>query len=155
MTTLIDDRRVRARERRLHDIFISTWRWPARPSLFSVSRRPIGFRWPTGRCPQAPWFTFTASCSSPGRLFRVSDLARGLGPPRQASLARIVGVSLATAMTIFGFLVSVHVMQHSAALGQPEAGVGFSIVPMSGIAFFAVVFVIAIMNTRRGRCTSA
>jgi hypothetical protein len=61
----------------------------------------------------------------------------------------IVGVSLATAMTIFGFLASVHVMKHSAALGQLEAGIGFSIVPMSGIAFFAVVFVLAIMNTRK------
>ena len=46
----------------------------------------------------------------------------------------IVGVSLATAMIIFGFLVSVHVMQHSAALGQTEAGIAFSIVPFSGIA---------------------
>lgn len=61
----------------------------------------------------------------------------------------IVGVSLATAMTIFGFLASVHVMKHSAALGQLDAGIGFSIVPMSGIAFFAVVFVLAIMNTRK------
>jgi len=61
----------------------------------------------------------------------------------------IVGVSLATAMTIFGFLASVHVMQHSAALGQKEAGIAFSIVPMSGIAFFAVVFVLGIVNTRR------
>lgn len=61
----------------------------------------------------------------------------------------IVGVSLATAMTIFGFLASVHVMQHSAALGQKDAGIVFSIVPMTGIAFFAVVFVLAIMNTRR------
>lgn len=61
----------------------------------------------------------------------------------------IVGVSLATAMTIFGFLASVHVMKHSAALGQLEAGIGFSIVPMSGIAFFAVVFVLAIMNTSK------
>lgn len=61
----------------------------------------------------------------------------------------IVGVSLATAMTIFGFLASVHVMRQSAALGQTEAGISFSIVPMTGIAFFAVVFVLAIMNTRR------
>jgi hypothetical protein len=61
----------------------------------------------------------------------------------------IAGVSLATAMTIFGFLASVHVMKHSAALGQTDAGVAFSIVPMSGIAFFAVVFVLAIANTRR------
>jgi hypothetical protein len=61
----------------------------------------------------------------------------------------VAGVSLATAMTIFGFLASVHVMQHSAALGQTEAGIAFAIVPMSGIAFFAVVVVLAIMNTRR------
>jgi len=61
----------------------------------------------------------------------------------------VVGVSLATAMTIFGFLASVHVMKHSAELGQREAGIGFAIVPMSGIAFFAVVFVLAIMNTRK------
>jgi hypothetical protein len=61
----------------------------------------------------------------------------------------IVGVSLATAMTIFGFLVSVHVMKHSAALGQPEQGIAFSIVPLSGIAFFAVVFCLAIANVRR------
>lgn len=61
----------------------------------------------------------------------------------------IAGVSLATAMTIFGFLASVHVMQHSAALGQKDAGIAFAIVPMSGIAFFATVFVLAIMNTRR------
>jgi hypothetical protein len=61
----------------------------------------------------------------------------------------IAGVSLATAMTIFGFLVSVHVMKHSAALGQTDAGIAFSIVPMSGIAFFAVVFVLAITQTRK------
>ena len=61
----------------------------------------------------------------------------------------VVGVSLATAMTIFGFLASVHVMKHSAEFGQREAGIGFAIVPMSGIAFFAVVFVLAIMNTRK------
>jgi hypothetical protein len=62
----------------------------------------------------------------------------------------IVGVSLATAMTIFGFLASVHVMTRAAAIGQTDAGVAFSIVPLSGIAFFAVVFVLAIANTRRG-----
>lgn len=61
----------------------------------------------------------------------------------------IAGVSLATAMAIFGFLASVHVMQHAAALGQREAGIAFAIVPMSGIAFFAAVFVLAVMNTRR------
>jgi hypothetical protein len=61
----------------------------------------------------------------------------------------ILGVSLATAMTIFGFLVSVHVMKHSAALGQTEEGIAFAIVPLSGIAFFAVVFSLAIANVRQ------
>jgi hypothetical protein len=61
----------------------------------------------------------------------------------------IVGVSLATAMTMMGFLASVHVMQQSAAIGQTDAGVAFAIVPLTGIAFFAVIFILAIANTRR------
>lgn len=61
----------------------------------------------------------------------------------------IAGVSLATAMLIFGFLASVTSMKNAAALGQTDAGVSFAIVPMSGIAFFALVFVLAIVNTRR------
>jgi hypothetical protein len=61
----------------------------------------------------------------------------------------IVGVSLATAMTIAGFQVSVYVMKHSAALGQADAGIAFAIVPFSGIVFFAVVFTLAIANARQ------
>jgi len=61
----------------------------------------------------------------------------------------IVGVSLATAMTMMGFLASVHVMRQAAAIGQTDAGVAFSIVPLTGIAFFAVVFILAIANTKR------
>ena len=60
-----------------------------------------------------------------------------------------VGVSIATAMTMMGFLASVHVMQQAASLGLRDAGVAFAIVPLSGIAFFAVVFTLAIANTRR------
>ena len=61
----------------------------------------------------------------------------------------MAGVSLATAMVIFGFLVSVHVMKQSAAIGQTDAGLAFSIVPLSGIGFFAVVFSLAIANVRQ------
>lgn len=61
----------------------------------------------------------------------------------------MIGVSLATAMTIMGFLASVHVMQRSAALGQTDAGIAFAIVPLSGILFFAVVFTLAVANVRR------
>ena len=52
-------------------------------------------------------------------------------------------------MTIFGFLVGVTMMQRSAAVGQTDAGIAFSIVPWSGILFFAVVFAIGIAMVRR------
>jgi hypothetical protein len=61
----------------------------------------------------------------------------------------MIGVSLATAMTIFGFLVAVNVMKRSAAAGLANEGIAFAIVPLSGIAFFAVVFTLAIANVRR------
>jgi hypothetical protein len=61
----------------------------------------------------------------------------------------MIGVSLATAMTILGFLVAVNAMKRSAAIGQLDEGIAFAIVPLSGILFFAVVFTLAIANTRR------
>ena len=61
----------------------------------------------------------------------------------------MVGVSLATTMTIFGFLVAVNTMKRSAAVGQTDAGIAFAIVPLSGILFFAVVFALAIAAIRR------
>ncbi|MBI5261434.1 MAG: hypothetical protein HY852_06405 [Bradyrhizobium sp.] len=82
------------------------------------------------------YFAFQAWLAASGRLAR----HRSLG---------IVGVSLATAMTIFGFLVAVHSMKQGAATGQTEAGIAFSIVPLSGIAFFATVFTLAIVYTRQ------
>jgi len=82
------------------------------------------------------YFAFQTWLAASGRTVR----HRSLG---------VIGVSLATAMTIFGFLVSVNVMKRSAAVGQTEAGIAFSIVPLSGIVFFAVVFTLAIIATRR------
>ncbi len=61
----------------------------------------------------------------------------------------MIGISLATAMTIFGFLVAVEAMKRSAALGQTDAGISFAIVPLSGILFFAVVFALAVAAIRR------
>ena len=45
----------------------------------------------------------------------------------------MIGVSLATAMTIFGFLVAVNAMKRSAAAGLTDDGIAFAIVPLSGI----------------------
>jgi len=60
----------------------------------------------------------------------------------------MIGVSLATAMTIFGFLAAVNVMKRAAALGLTDAGVAFAIVPLSGILFFSVIVGLAIANIR-------
>src|SRR4029450_2634433 len=55
----------------------------------------------------------------------------------------MIGGSLATAMTIFGFLVAVNAMKRSAAAGLTDDGIAFAIVPLSGILFFAVGFTLA------------
>ncbi|RTL97728.1 MAG: hypothetical protein EKK32_19945 [Bradyrhizobiaceae bacterium] len=82
------------------------------------------------------YFTFQSGLAASGR----KAWHRSLG---------IFGVSLATAMTIFGFLVAVEAMKRSAAIGQANEGIAFAIVPLSGIAFFAVVFALAVMQARR------
>jgi hypothetical protein len=148
MTTLIDDRRVRARDASparyfyLHMAlacaataflgFAPTYFVPLAHRTFSASpvihfHGLLFFTW-------SLYFVLQTGLAASGRVVN----HRSLG---------IVGVSLATAMTIFGFLASVTSMKHAAALGQTDAGIAFSIVPMSGIAFFAVVFVLAIMNS--------
>jgi hypothetical protein len=61
----------------------------------------------------------------------------------------MIGVSLATAMTIAGFLVAIAFMKMMAGLGQTDVGLAFSVVPLLGILFFAIVFVLAMVNVRR------
>ncbi|TPQ30035.1 hypothetical protein C2U70_27555 [Bradyrhizobium guangdongense] len=150
MTTLIDDRRVRARDASparqfyLHMAlacaataflgFAPTYWLPLAHRTLAASpvihfHGLLFFTWTL-------YFVFQTWLAASGRVAN----HRALG---------IAGVSIATAMTIFGFLASVHSMTHSAALGQAYAGVSFAIVPMSGIAFFAAVFILAIANTRR------
>src|SRR5213080_1090103 len=61
----------------------------------------------------------------------------------------MIGISFATAMTIFGALVSINLMKTAAALGLKDEGIAFAIVPLSGILFFAVVFSLSIAAVRR------
>jgi hypothetical protein len=61
----------------------------------------------------------------------------------------LIGISFATAMTIFGTLATINQMKVAAALGLRDEGIAFAIVPFSGIAFFAVVFTLAITAVRR------
>ncbi len=83
------------------------------------------------------FFTFQTWLAASGRTAR----HRTLG---------MIGVSLATAMTIMGFLAAVNAMKRSAALGMTNEGISFAIVPLSGILFFAVVFTLAVANVRNG-----
>ena len=71
------------------------------------------------------------------------------GQVRRHRTVGLIGVSLATAMTLSGFLVAVNVMKRSAAAGLANEGIAFAIVPLSGIAFFAVVFTLAVANVHR------
>jgi hypothetical protein len=61
----------------------------------------------------------------------------------------MIGVSLATAMTIFGTFATINAMKESAAIGMRGEGIAFAIVPLGGIAFFAVSFTLAIVYVRR------
>jgi hypothetical protein len=61
----------------------------------------------------------------------------------------LIGVSFATAMVIFGVMVSIQVMHELAAGGRSEYGVMLASISMSNIALFAGLVVSALMNIRR------
>jgi hypothetical protein len=82
------------------------------------------------------YFVFQSWLAASGKIMR----HRAIG---------MIGVSLATTMTISGFLAAVYSMKRSAAIGQTYEGISFAIVPLSGILFFAVVFAMAIAAVRR------
>ena len=59
------------------------------------------------------------------------------------------GIALATAMVFSGVLLAIHSLTGGIAHGYGEQARAFSIVPLSGIAFFAVVFAFAVANVKR------
>ncbi len=61
----------------------------------------------------------------------------------------MIGIALATAMTMLGAMVAIVLMQNSAAAGFAEAGKAFAIVPLGGISFFAIAVALAIANVAR------
>jgi len=61
----------------------------------------------------------------------------------------LIGVSFATAMTIFGSFATINTMKMAALAGQTDEGIAFAIVPFSGIAFFAIVFTLAVVYVRK------
>ncbi|MBR1121592.1 hypothetical protein JQ628_08725 [Bradyrhizobium lablabi] len=81
------------------------------------------------------FFVFQAWLASSGQVMR----HRSVG---------LIGVSLATTMTIFGVLAAIASMKRAAAIGQADAGIAFSIVPLTGIAAFAVIFALGVAAVR-------
>ena len=61
----------------------------------------------------------------------------------------LIGVSLATAMTIFGMLAAINAAQRAIAANFADAGEAFMIVPMTDMLSFAVLVMAAIVNMRR------
>lgn len=61
----------------------------------------------------------------------------------------LIGVSLATAMTIFGALAAINAAKRAIALNYSEGGEAFMIVPMAALLSFAVLVIAAISNIRR------
>ncbi len=149
MTTLIDDNRVGV-------LAESPARFYFHMALACMAVAFLGFA-PTYWLPLASGsFSSTSVVHFHGMLFFAWTLYFAFQTWLAASgrIARhrtmgMIGVSLATAMTIFGFLVAVNVMKRSAALGLTDAGIAFAIVPLSGILFFAVVFTLAVAATRQ------
>jgi hypothetical protein len=150
MTTLIDDKRVRviATSHARYFYFYM--------ALACVAVAFLGFA-PTywlpmasGKVPPMPVVHFHGLLFFAWTLFFAFQtwLAASGQITRHRTIG-MVGVSLATAMTIFGFLVAVNAMKRSAALGLTDEGIAFAIVPLSGILFFAVVVTLAIAAVRR------
>lgn len=150
MTTLIDDHRVRAVASSPAQYFYFYMALSCMAVAFLGFAPTYWLPLASGSFPSMPvihfhgmlffawtlYFAFQTWLAASGRVAR----HRTIG---------MIGVSLATAMTIFGFLAAVNVMKRSAALGLTDAGIAFAIVPLSGILFFAVVFALAVANTRR------
>ncbi len=61
----------------------------------------------------------------------------------------MIGVSLATAMTIFGTLAAINAAQRAIAANYADGGEAFMIVPMAAMLSFAVLVIAAIVNVRR------
>lgn len=61
----------------------------------------------------------------------------------------LIGVALATGMGIFGVMAAIHSVQRGAAAGRQDLAEAFAIVPLTNIAFFAILVAIALANTRR------
>ena len=61
----------------------------------------------------------------------------------------LIGISLATTMVIFGFLISIIAVRRDTAAGMGEAARAFMIVPLTDIICFAILITLAVIWLRR------
>ena len=61
----------------------------------------------------------------------------------------LIGVSLATAMTIFGILVALNSAQRAITADYAQGGEAFMVVPLAAMLLFAVFVIAALVNVRR------
>jgi hypothetical protein len=114
--------------------FAPTYWWPMASRTLKASpvihlHGALFFAW-------SMFFVFQTWLAASGRVMRHRS-------------AGMIGVSFATAMTIFGTMAAIHALQRSAAMGMRDEGIAFVIVPLSGIVFFAITFTVAVALVRR------
>jgi hypothetical protein len=61
----------------------------------------------------------------------------------------VVGVALVTAMCFIGTAAAVNSIRLADAAGYGDAARAFSVVPITGIGFFAALFALAVLNVKR------
>jgi hypothetical protein len=150
MTTFIDDRRTHASATSHAQYFYFYM------ALSCIAVAFLGFA-PTyfmpmaaGKLPPMPVVHFHGLLFFAWTLyFAFQSWLATSGQVRRHRTMGMIGVSLATAMTLSGFLVAVNAMKRSAAIGMTDQGIAFAIVPLSGMLFFAVVVTLAIVYVRR------
>ncbi|MEO7965093.1 MAG: hypothetical protein ABIT38_14405 [Gemmatimonadaceae bacterium] len=103
-----------------------------------------------GRLRAAPIFHIHGLLFSFWTVFFVAQSALvSTGRIKQHRAVGLLGISLATAMVIIGFIAAIASLRHSLELGFGEGAVSFAIVPIAGILTFAVLLIAAIANVRR------
>lgn len=150
MTTLIDDKRTQAIATSHAQYFYFYMALSCMAVAFLGFAPTYWLPMASGKLPPMPavhfhgllFFTWTL-------YFAFQSWLAASGQVMRHRTIGMIGVSLATAMTISGFLAAVNAMKRSAAIGQTNEGIAFAIVPLSGILFFAVALTLAIVYVRR------
>lgn len=81
-------------------------------------------------------FVLQASLASSGRITRHRELG-------------VAGVAIATALCFSGTATAINSIKRMELLGLGETARAFSIVSISGVVFFAALFIIALLNVHR------